>query len=62
MAEQVQKEKSFLEKIKLAEASVEQNRVKLEAKIKRERQTLQRQVEELEQQLIMVKKNRNERI
>ena len=37
VAEQVQKEKTFLENIELAEASVEQNRLELEAKIKRER-------------------------
>jgi hypothetical protein len=46
----------------LAEQSVVENRNKLEAKLKIERQSLQKQKEELEHQLIMVMKNRNDRI
>ena len=40
VAEQIAKEQSFLEKIEMAEKSVEQNRIKLENKLKAERKSL----------------------
>ena len=48
ISEQVQKEQNFLDKIILAEQSVQNNKVKLEAKLKAERQSLQNQMTELE--------------
>jgi len=62
MGEQVQKEQSFLDKIVRAEQTVQDNKVKLKSRLKAERESLHNQMLELEQQLTMVKKNRNERI
>lgn len=58
----MQKEQSFLDKIVRAEQTVQDNKVKLESRLKAERESLHNQMLELEQQLTMVKKNRNERI
>ena len=62
MGEQVQKEQTFLDKIELAEQTVQDNKIKLEARLKAERESLHNQMLELKQQLEMVKKNRAERI
>ena len=40
MGEQVQKEQTFLDKIELAEQTVQDNKVKLEEKLKAERESL----------------------
>lgn len=42
--------------------TVQENKVKLEARLKAERESLHNQMLELEEQLTMVKKNRNDRI
>ena len=62
MGEQVQKEQTFLDKIELAEQTVQDNKVKLEEKLKAERESLHNQMQELQQQLEMVKQNRADRI
>lgn len=62
LGEQVQKEQSFLDKIIRAEQTVKDNKIKLAARLKAERESLHSQMLELEQQLTMVKKNRNDRI
>lgn len=41
---------------------MQENKVKIEQKLKKERRTLQKQMQELEQQLLMVKKNRADRL
>lgn len=62
LGEQAKNESTLLGQIELAEKQLQESKVKLESKLKQERRSLQMQMQQLENQLIMAKKNRNERV